>query len=58
LRVQGVFTRRRLDEDFQQELDSHPDLPTEENIRHGMTPEEARRAARVYLDGVTQLRES
>jgi predicted permease len=57
-RVWGIVTRRRLEEDFQQELDSHLDLLTEENIRHGMTPEEARRAARVRLGGVTQLRET
>ncbi len=57
-RIRGVFTRRRVDEDFQQELDSHLELMTEENIRRGMTPEEARRAARVCLGGVTQLRET
>jgi len=57
-RVRGIFRRRRLDEDFQQEIDSHLALLTEENLRRGMTPEEARRAARVRLGGVTQLRET
>jgi putative ABC transport system permease protein len=57
-RIHGIFTRRRLDEDFQQELDSHLTLLTEENIRRGMSPEEARRAAHVHLGGVTQLRET
>src|SRR5215472_518994 len=57
-RIQGLFTRRRLDHDFQHEIDSHLDLLTEENIRRGMRPEEARRAARVRLGGVTQLRET
>jgi predicted permease len=57
-RIRGIFTRRRLDEDFQQELDSHLALLTEENIRQGMAPEEARRVARVRLGGVTQLRET
>jgi predicted permease len=57
-RIRGIFTRRRVDEDFQQELDSHLALLAEENIRSGMTPEEARRAARVRLGGVTQLRET
>jgi predicted permease len=57
-RIRGLFTRRRLDDDFQQELDSHLDLLTEENTRQGMSPKEARRAARVRLGGVTQLRET
>jgi predicted permease len=56
--MRGLFTRRRVDEDFQQELDSHLALLTEENIRRGMMPDEARRAAGVRLGGVTQLRES
>ena len=57
-RIRGLLTRRRLDDDFRQELDAHLALLTEENIRRGMTPEEARRAARVRLGGVTQLREA
>jgi putative ABC transport system permease protein len=57
-RVRGLLTRRHLDEDFEQELDSHLALLTEENLRRGMTLEEARRAARVRLGGVTQLRET
>ncbi|HXJ96534.1 MAG TPA: ABC transporter permease [Terriglobia bacterium] len=57
-RLRGLLTRRRLDEDFQQELDSHLALLTEENVRRGMAPEDAGRAARVRLGGVTQLRET
>jgi hypothetical protein len=57
-RLRGLLTRQRLDRDFEQELDSHLALLTEENIRHGMAPEEARRVARVRLGGVTQLRET
>jgi hypothetical protein len=57
-RIRGLFTRRRLDQDFEQELEAHLALLTEENIRRGMTAEEARRAARVQLGGVTQLRET
>jgi predicted permease len=57
-RIRGCFRLRRLDDDFQQELDSHLVLLTEENLRRGMTPEEARRAARVRLGGVAQLRET
>jgi predicted permease len=57
-RIRGLLTRRRLDEDFQHELDSHLALLTEENIRRGLPPEEARRAAHLRLGGVAQLREA
>ncbi|HEV2381806.1 MAG TPA: ABC transporter permease [Terriglobia bacterium] len=57
-RIRGLLTRHELDQDFQQELDSHLSLLTEENLRRGLSPEEARRAARVRLGGVTQLRET
>jgi macrolide transport system ATP-binding/permease protein len=56
-RVRALFGRRQIDQDFAQELDAHVSLLIEENIRHGMTPEEAGRAARMRLGGVTQLRE-
>ncbi|HEV2381809.1 MAG TPA: ABC transporter permease [Terriglobia bacterium] len=56
-RVRGLLARRRLDQDFQHELDAHLALLTEENIRRGLTPEEASRTARVRLGAVTQLRE-
>jgi predicted permease len=57
-RICGLFTRRRLDEDFQQELEAHVALLTEENIRRGLSPEKARRTAQVHLGSVTQLRET
>ena len=57
-RIHGWFTIRRLDEDFQKELEAHLALLTEENLRRGLTPEEARRVARLRLGGVTQLRET
>ncbi|MGB8539996.1 MAG: ABC transporter permease [Candidatus Acidiferrales bacterium] len=47
-----------VDRDFANELDSHLDMLTDENIRRGMSPEEARRAARIKLGGVTQLKET
>ncbi len=57
-RVRALLARKRIDRDFERELDAHLASLTEENIRHGMTPEEAGRAARVRLGGVTQLRET
>jgi len=57
-RIHGWFTIRRVDEDFREELEAHLGLLTEENIRRGMTSEEAHRAARLRLGGSTQLRET
>src|SRR5215471_12892320 len=57
-RILGWFNIRRHDEDFRQELEAHLALLTEENIRRGMTLEEARRAARLRLGGIAQLRQT
>ena len=57
-RIAGLFTGRRQDDDFAQELDSHFAMLAEDNMRKGMSPDEARRAARLKLGGAAQLRES
>src|SRR5271167_1325404 len=57
-RVRGLIARRHLDQDFELELEAHLGLLTEANIRRGMTSEEARRAARLRLGGITQLRDT
>lgn len=56
-RIRGWLSSRREEEDFARELESHLELLTQENMRRGMPFEEARRAARVRLGGVTQIRE-
>jgi len=48
----------RADQEFEQELETHLDLLTHENIHRGMTPEGARRAALMRLGGITQLKEN
>ena len=57
-RFRGVFTRRREDEDFDAELTSHLEMLAEENIRKGMTPDEASYAARRRLGGPMQIAET
>ncbi|HKQ87296.1 MAG TPA: ABC transporter permease [Candidatus Acidoferrales bacterium] len=57
-RVCGLVHSRRLDDDFAQELDSHLVMLTEENIRKGMSPEDAKRAARLKLGSDASLRET
>ena len=57
-RAAGWLGRRRVDEEFREELGEHLEMLAEENMRRGMSREEARRAARMRLGGETQLRET
>ena len=56
-RIRGLFRSHDLDRDFEQELAAHLQMSEEEKVRQGMTPQQARRTARVELGGVTQLRD-
>jgi predicted permease len=56
-RLAGLFGRARRDREFQDELASHLALHVEDNLRAGMTPAEAERAARLRLGGLDQARE-
>ena len=62
LRIRGWFSpgagAAESQQDFERELASHLEMLTEENVRRGMAPEEARRAARIRLGGTTQLSET
>jgi predicted permease len=51
------FRRRFWDEERARELQAHLDIETAENIARGMTPEEARHAARRKLGNPTLIRE-
>jgi predicted permease len=44
--LKTLFTRRRLEQDLRQELDSHLKMDTQERIERGESPDEARRNAR------------
>ena len=57
-RCTSFLRRRRLDEDLDQELESHIELAVEDNVRRGMTREQARTAALRFFGGVTQIKES
>jgi putative ABC transport system permease protein len=56
-RVWGTLRRRRLDQDLDEEVQEHLDMLVERFIHQGMTPEEARYAARRQFGGFTQLKE-
>lgn len=56
-RIREMFSRRREDQEFSDEIREHLDMLTEENVRRGMPPAEARRKAKIRFGGTTQLRE-
>jgi predicted permease len=58
LRLLGLFRARRPEDDFTAELESHVALHTDDGIRAGLTPEEARRQALIRLGGVEQTRQA
>lgn len=56
-RFKGLFRRRCLDEELEEELRAHIDLAIEEKIRQGVSAEEARRSALREFGGLTQTQE-
>ena len=56
-RLSGTFRRRRAEQEFDDEIAQHLDLLAQDYIRRGMSPQEARTAARRTFGGVAQARE-
>jgi predicted permease len=54
----NIFAKQRNDRELDDELHSYIDQLAEDKIREGMTPEAARRAARIELGGAEQVKES
>src|SRR5215813_2687654 len=57
IRIFNMFNRKRREREFAEEVESHLAMHIEDNLRAGMSPEEARRVALVKLGGVTQVQE-
>ncbi|MCA1817760.1 MAG: ABC transporter permease [Acidobacteria bacterium] len=57
VRAGSLFSRRARDRELAEELESHIQMHTDENVRAGMSPREARRQALVALGGVAQTEE-
>ena len=57
-RVGELFGKRRRDRELADEMESHLQMHIEDNIRAGMSPEEARRQALIKLGGVEQTKEN
>src|SRR5690348_14707220 len=57
-RTVGMFRKRKRDAELEEELSAHLEMLVEQNVERGMTPEEARRAARIALGGREQIKEA
>ena len=55
--LRNLFLSRRVEVDLDQEVHAHLEMLTEENIRAGVPPQEAQRAARIELGGIEQVKE-
>jgi predicted permease len=58
IRLTGLFTARQRSQQFDDELASHLEMHVEDNIRRGLTPEEARRQALIALGGSQSVRDA
>jgi putative ABC transport system permease protein len=54
----GLFRKRRLEKELDEELRSHVEMQVEENLKKGMSAGEARRAALRSFGGVEQAKEA
>lgn len=57
LKLRGLFDRKGLDRELQEEMQTHVDMETEAGIRRGLSPREARRRALSSFGGVERFRE-
>ena len=57
-RIRDFLRPGASDADFDQELELHLAMAEEDKVRRGMSPEQARREARLELGGVAQWREA
>ena len=57
-RIRDFLRPAASEADFEQELEAHLAMAEEDKVRRGMSPEQARREARLDLGGAAQLREA
>ncbi len=58
MRLAGLFSKTRRDQELAEEIDSHLQMHIDDNLRAGMTPEQARRAALLKLGGVESTKQA
>jgi predicted permease len=56
-RCMAVFVEKKLDEELNEELGSHIEFAIQDNLRRGMSDEDARRTALRQFGGLTQVKE-
>ena len=56
-RIRSLFSKSRLDREFEEELEAHIALLTEENVARGMHIADARRAAILKVGNKGSLKE-
>src|SRR5262245_2411828 len=57
-RLRGLFLKRKLDQELEDEIRAHLEMQIEDNLRQGMSPDEARYQALRKFGGVEQVKES
>src|SRR5215510_3634492 len=57
-RLRGLFLKRKLEQELEEEIRSHLEMQIEDNLRQGMNPDEARYQAMRKFGGVEQVKES
>jgi len=57
-RLAGMFSAGRREQEFASEIEGHLEMHIEDNVRAGMTAEEARRDALLKLGGLEQTRQA
>jgi putative ABC transport system permease protein len=58
LRIMGMFNMGRADRELAEELEGHLQMHIDDNVRSGMTPEQARRNALIKLGGIESVKEN
>ena len=56
-RLRGMFGGELADRELSAELESHLQMHMDDNVRSGMSPDQARRDALIKLGGVEQARQ-
>src|SRR2546428_12751523 len=58
VRLHALFQKRKLDDEMDEEMRSHIEMQTQENIEAGMNPEEAHYAALREFGWIESIKES
>lgn len=57
VRIAGMFQRDRLEDELREEVQAHLDMLVDENLKRGMSAEEARFEARRNFGGIEKMKE-